>query len=231
MRGLVLVYVFLMVVAFDSGPGNVFLDWMIGEVNGALYDEGGVYAESGCCHEGLLERMLAFEYFKLDPPKSTGRELFDVALVCEWRDMAKEMGISDEDFMATLTELTSRTIVDAYRDNIPEGDKLAKVVINGGGVHNTYMISRITSLVHAYFGSDVEIVKGDDRISNPYLVFDCINFSDAKEAILFGVLGVMCIQGKAYSALPSLTGGSKASVLGKITPGDNFTKLMANSMQ
>lgn len=65
-------------IAFDTGPGNVLLDWFAVKLsNGASkYDKDGEVAKKGTIHLQLLEKMQQHPYFQLTPPKTTGRELF-----------------------------------------------------------------------------------------------------------------------------------------------------------
>lgn len=65
-------------VAFDNGPGNVLLDWFISYVTDdkKKFDEDGEFAASGKINSELLDLMLELPYFRLTPPKTTGRELF-----------------------------------------------------------------------------------------------------------------------------------------------------------
>jgi anhydro-N-acetylmuramic acid kinase len=68
----------LSAVAFDTGPGNVLMDWFIQKKsNGALlFDEDGKFARSGSVNVELLSKLLQHPYFERKPPKTTGRELF-----------------------------------------------------------------------------------------------------------------------------------------------------------
>ena len=71
-------------MAFDTGPGNVFLDWCMNEITSGekQYDEDGKFASRGTISEILLDEMLSLPYFELRPPKSTGRELFNSQVSC-----------------------------------------------------------------------------------------------------------------------------------------------------
>ena len=61
------------VIGFDTGPGNVLMDAYIQTQLRKAYDKGGQWAASGKVHEDLLTRLLRDKFFKLAPPKSTGR--------------------------------------------------------------------------------------------------------------------------------------------------------------
>jgi anhydro-N-acetylmuramic acid kinase len=66
------------VSGFDTGPANRLLDAWIARHRNAAYDEGGAWAGSGRCDAGLLDELLKEPYLALPPPKSTGRELFNL---------------------------------------------------------------------------------------------------------------------------------------------------------
>lgn len=79
-------------IAFDTGPGNVWIDMAAGAVlasssavsDGAhVFDDGGRLAATGCVNRSLLEDMLAMPYFAVPPPKTTGREVcYGTQLMC-----------------------------------------------------------------------------------------------------------------------------------------------------
>ncbi|MCH7909063.1 MAG: anhydro-N-acetylmuramic acid kinase [Candidatus Hydrogenedentes bacterium] len=66
------------VVAFDTGPGNVIIDSLVVRMTHGTkgFDESGQIAESGNVRDDLLAKCMEHPYFKLAPPKSTGREMF-----------------------------------------------------------------------------------------------------------------------------------------------------------
>ena len=64
---------------FDTGPANVLLDgWCQRHLN-QPFDADGRWAASGKVLAPLLEALIAGEpWFALPPPKSTGRDLFNM---------------------------------------------------------------------------------------------------------------------------------------------------------
>ena len=64
---------------FDCGPGNLLMDAWCMQHLGRPYDDSGIWAASGKALPALLERMLDEPFFALPPPKSSGRDLFDMA--------------------------------------------------------------------------------------------------------------------------------------------------------
>ena len=87
------------VTGFDTGPGNRLLDAWIARHRGLEFDRDGAWGATGCCDAALLEELLEEPFLRLAPPKSTGRELFNLA----WLDAALEgRGLRAEDVQATL---------------------------------------------------------------------------------------------------------------------------------
>lgn len=67
------------VSGFDTGPANTLLDTWIERQQGHRYDHQGQWAATGKAIPALLERLLAEPYFSQAAPKSTGRDLFNLA--------------------------------------------------------------------------------------------------------------------------------------------------------
>ena len=64
---------------FDTGPGNTLMDiWATQHINKA-YDHHGNWACSGEVNTALLAHFMEDDYFMRTPPKSTGREHFNLA--------------------------------------------------------------------------------------------------------------------------------------------------------
>ncbi|HEU0200401.1 MAG TPA: anhydro-N-acetylmuramic acid kinase [Burkholderiaceae bacterium] len=118
------------VIGFDCGPGNVLIDLWAQAHSGELYDRDGHWAASGHTEATLLKVMLEEPYFGEPPPKSTGRELFNM----DWLT-AKLAGrrYDARNVQATLTRLTAVTIGQAIEKQFP---RAADVVACGGGVYN-----------------------------------------------------------------------------------------------
>src|SRR6218665_226927 len=61
----------------DCGPGMCLMDLWVHQHQGTAYDAEGAWAASGRAVPALLQSMLAEPYFALQPPRSTGRDLFN----------------------------------------------------------------------------------------------------------------------------------------------------------
>jgi anhydro-N-acetylmuramic acid kinase len=188
------------VLAFDTGPGNMLIDAFTEYATDGQqsFDKNGEMASRGKVDEAWLKELLAHPYYQLEPPKSTGRELFG-------RDYAKQLWknsshLTVEDRMATITELTARTLANSILTYI-EKDNIKEVFISGGGWHNMAILN---SLRHS-LPSQIKIE------STEHLGLS----GDAKEAIVFALLGYQCYM-KRTNNLPAATGAKKPVIMGKM---------------
>ena len=191
--------------AWDIGPANALIDAVIvdRDLHPAGYDEGGRIAASGTVDEDLLAVLLDEPYYRLASPKTTGKELFHLPYV---RHAVGERTISDADLVATLTELTVRTVADALR---PED--LSELFVSGGGVHNDVVMRGLAAALPQ------TRVRRTDELGIG---------ADEKEAVLMALLGYLSWHG-APGTVPSATGARAARVLGTVTPGATPLQLPA----
>lgn len=124
------------VSGFDTGPGNTLLDLWIGRHRGESHDALGGWAAEGEVHPALLEQLLTHAFLSQAPPKSTGKEAFNLA----WLDaeLAGMDAINPQDVQATLTEFTAATIAHALA-----GFNIEEVYVCGGGAANTDLMRRL----------------------------------------------------------------------------------------
>lgn len=185
-------------VAWDIGPANALIDAVVAASSEKAddFDRDGRLAAAGTVDHTLLDRLLAEPYYALPTPKSTGKELFHLAYV---QDHLSRSGgpLPLADLVATLTELTARTVADAV-----SAAGIEVLVVSGGGVRNPVLIARIAELLP---GVDV---RPSDTVGVP---------SDDKEAIAFALIGWATANGLPGN-VPSCTGASGARVLGRLTP-------------
>jgi anhydro-N-acetylmuramic acid kinase len=127
------------VVGFDCGPGNVLLDAWIAEHLGEPFDRDGRWAAAGTVDKALLAQWLAEPYFAAPPPKSTGRELFNL----DWlRRALHGRRLDPRDVQATLVALTAAGIAQAIDAHFPEAQE---VLVCGGGAYNAALIARLAT--------------------------------------------------------------------------------------
>lgn len=204
-------------MAFDTGPGNVLIDWAAGQATGGAmqYDEDGRLAASGRCEDALVARWLEHSYFQQRPPKSTGRELFSSTMAAAYQQEAIEAGLSGADFVATVTELTVASIAESYRRFAPS--PVEEVVVCGGGARNPYLLARIGAQMERRCDGRVPVVRYGEVEGVP-------GDEDSKEALGFALLAWLTMRGETGN-VPASTGAKGARVLGKISPGRNFRAL------
>ncbi|MEO8331727.1 MAG: anhydro-N-acetylmuramic acid kinase [Gallionella sp.] len=178
---------------FDCGPGNLLMDSWCAQQTGKPYDDNGAWATSGKVLPTLLKQMLAEPFFSLPPPKSTGRDLFNMA----WLEGKLSGGERTEDVQATLLELTVLTIAQSVQ-RYCGGAK--EIYLCGGGAHNQTLRNRLAALL-----TDCSI-----QTTNALGVD-----SDYLEAIAFAWLAQQTLLGKAAN-LPQVTGARHPCVLGAI---------------
>ena len=182
--------------AFDTGVGNMLIDYCAKKFFGVPFDKDGQLAFQGKINEKWLEKLLSEPYYSKQPPKSTGRELFND----EYAEyILKYAPQNTFDIMATITALTAKTIVDAYKKFVLPKTDIKEVVLGGGGAYNKYLMQCLNNYADGNFiiktHSDFNI---DDKL---------------KEAIAFALLGY-CNVNKLSNNLPSCTGALKKNYYG-----------------
>ncbi len=198
------------VLAFDTGPGNMLLDFAVETLTDGrqLYDRDGRMARRGTVHPGLLGHLMAHPYLRQPPPKTTGREQFGRQFGQEVLGIARDMGLSAEDVVATLTAFTAESIAQSYADFLPF--RVEEVVMGGGGAYNTALVDMLAQRL-----APARVLRHEDFGLS----------SDAKEAVAFAVLGYEAVHGRP-NTLPGCTGARRPVVMGKVVPGANYRVLM-----
>ena len=124
---------------FDTGPANGLMDAWSLRHRGLRYDGGGAWAATGRVHDVLLSRLLDEPWLALPPPKSTGRDQFQV----DWLDARLAgLAIAAEDVQATLCRFTAASIAQALKREQPD---CARLLACGGGVHNATLLRDLTA--------------------------------------------------------------------------------------
>ena len=182
------------VLCTDIGPGNTLIDAACREYFGQPYDQDSLIALSGTVNQILLNALLGHPFFKEKAPKTTGPELFNLTYIEDAKQVSGTNGVSSEDLVSTLSEFTAKGIADFISTYLP---KDAKIFTSGGGAKNQFVINCLKHLLHK------------DAISNTKaLGID----PDAKEAILFALLG-----NEALSGEPMKIGTNPAVLMGKFS--------------
>ena len=181
------------VLGFDTGPGNTLLDQWIARHRDESYDRDGAWAASGRVQNDLLARLMADDYFAKAPPKSTGREYFNLA----WLEQQLVDKRAPENIQATLTELTATSIAQGLK-SLPE--RIDETYICGGGHHNHLLLARLRALLPG-----MPVATTGSLGLEP----------DWVEAAAFAWLAHQTLAGKPGN-LPSVTGARHPALLGGI---------------
>jgi len=185
------------VLGFDCGPGNALMDGWCQRHTGKTYDDGGSWAASGTVLPALLARLLAEPFIHADPPKSTGRDLFNLP----W--LEAQLGALEDthpaDVQATLLAYTAQTCALAVRTSAAGCEKL---IVCGGGAYNTGLMQELGSRL-----PDVAVVTSAEAGIAP----------DQVEAAAFAWLAHKAVR-RETASLKSITGTRGARVLGAIYP-------------
>ena len=128
------------IAGFDIGPGNCLMDaWTTLHFN-LPYDQDGKIATSGTPVPTLLQHLRNDPYFTLAPPKSTGREYFNLAWLNKYLAQLQQPP-SPADVLATLLQLTSASISAAIKSCKLQ----AEIYLCGGGVYNTALLTALAA--------------------------------------------------------------------------------------
>ncbi|MAT52602.1 MAG: anhydro-N-acetylmuramic acid kinase [Porticoccaceae bacterium] len=128
------------VTGFDTGPGNCLLDQWIQHCRGLAFDANGQWAASGSANRALLDMLLDHPFLARRPPKSTGREEFNLPWLQSVVD-ALDAPLLPEDIQATLTRFTALAIAGGLND-LPRAP-IDDVFVCGGGAHNHQLMAEL----------------------------------------------------------------------------------------
>ena len=186
-------------VAFDTGPANMMIDYIMQKLFNLSYDNNGENAKKGYIIKKLYDEVMSLDYFKAKEPKSTGRELFGNHYTLEL--LNKYEGHDKYDYLHTFTKITIDSIVNSYLELIKTYGNIDEIIFSGGGAHNSYILE--------------EIGKGlpNTKISKSSEYNISVDF---KEALAFIVLGNQTLNFKPGNLIEA-TGSKKPVVLGQIS--------------
>lgn len=182
------------VLGFDTGPGNVLLDAWCERHIGERYDADGAWALSGRAIDALLQAMLREPYFALPPPKSTGRDLFNM----RWLDRFAPAQYVAADVQATLIELTVLSIAGMIDSYCPQ---TAEIYVCGGGAANLHLLERLQHRLKGTVSTTAALGIAPDWV----------------EAVAFAWLAQQTMHNRPGN-LPEVTGARGPRVLGAIYP-------------
>ncbi|OOF59527.1 anhydro-N-acetylmuramic acid kinase [Rodentibacter myodis] len=190
------------VIGFDTGTGNTLLDLWIEKHRGIPYDKNGEWGAGGQVNKILLNHLLDEPFFQQKPPKSTGREHFNLTWLKDKieKTQSKTTALSPQDVQATLVEFSVRTIADSLKNIDTALPK--RLLVCGGGAKNLLMMQRLKEALPQWhihttneFGMDLDYV----------------------EAAAFAWLAYRRMHNQSGN-LPEVTGAKSAVSLGAIFP-------------
>lgn len=197
-------------MSFDTGPSNSLIDTAMHILSGGTqgFDRDGQMAAKGHVNDSWLNKLLTHPYYQLQPPKTTGRELFGAEMAAALISEGRSLGLSDIDVVATLTALTAASIADAYERFAPA--PIAEVVLHGGGARNPVLVEMLRNRLDP----------------TPILTNEDVGLdNDNMEALVFALLAHETWHARA-GMHPKLTGARHPVVLGQIIPGSNYIDLI-----
>ena len=194
------------IIAFDTGPGNSWIDAAAELVSGGKvrFDRNGKIAREHSADLRAVETILRGEYFRRSPPKSTGREDFP------FERLLRATRVCDGRLVATATAITVESIVRAYADFILKKKlPLKAIYFCGGGARNSFLIESLRARLGRIHVASVNEIGVDAR----YL-----------EANAFGYFGSLALKGRAIGG--SWTGVDGWAPPAQIIPGRNWTEIV-----
>ncbi len=189
-------------IAFDTGPGNSLIDIAVCDLTGgeSSFDKDGTFSGKGNIIEEMLEELCNHPFFRIPPPKSTGREDFGMET---YLNVKKRYGNNPpEDIVRTFVELTACSIHDAYRRFILPHYPARELIVTGGGSRNP----TLTEALRKYF-AEIPVKKIEDYGYR----------SEAMEAMAFALFGYKTLFEKEGINIPGATGAERRVICGKIS--------------
>ena len=211
----------------DPGLGVFFMDLCTQAIDPNLdYDENGNIARSGTTNEELLAEMLEYKYYKQETlPIGVGPNDFPETLFKQWHSRAQELGVSNVDFLTTLTDQSTKQIALACKkfggENIVGNGVVGDVILRGGVTNNSFWVERLKFHMSNELDTTIEKI----------LTLDDIGLEEESwENAMYAMFGYLCFN-NAYNFVPSCTGASYPVVGGRLAPGQNFKSFHLHNEQ
>jgi anhydro-N-acetylmuramic acid kinase len=193
------------VIAFDSGPGNMVIDWLAQELFNKRFDSNGSIAARGAVLAPVLAKALRNPYFKLKPPRTAGREQFGREYAAQFLAACQQRSSKPEDALATATALTAETIARSYKEFARRAMMSHPVdyIVSGGGARNATLMAMLAQRLSP-LGCDL---AASEQFGLP---------AEAKEAAAFALLAWQTWH-HLPGNVPKATGASRPAILGQVT--------------
>jgi len=182
---------------WDCGPGNALMDFWCQQHTGQTFDRDGLWAASGQVIPALLSALLAEPYLHAQPPKSTGRDLFNPSWLAQ--HLVPHSAAGAADVQATLCEFTALACA---QDVLCSSPAAGELIVCGGGALNLFLMQRLAAGLPG-----VRVTSSEAHGLPPLQV----------EAAAFAWLAYKAVH-RETASLKSVTGAQGARVLGAIYP-------------
>ena len=188
---------------FDIGPAGCLLDDWVMLKKGLKYDNKGKWAASGEVINDLLTSFIGDAYFSQSPPKTSGRDYFNLAWVENYLS-GLDGDYKDEDVQASLVDLVALSISLAVSSqDIADSEFLRgkglSLYFAGGGTRNEFLMRRIKHLVKCQVYNISHLGVAEKEL----------------EPLAFAWLAYLRMKGRSGN-LPSITGARGQRLLGAI---------------
>lgn len=185
-------------MAFDTGPGNVMMDYAVRRLYGQSYDADGQIAATGTVHKPMLDELMAHPFFRRHPPRSAWRLDFGSDFAAGILD--SHANLPPADVLATLCAFTASSIVRSITDHVPALSHIGVLIASGGGVQNSTLMQMIA-----------------DRLPTGPRLTTSAEFGippQFKEALKFATLAYATRRQLANN-IPAASGAGRFAILGK----------------
>jgi anhydro-N-acetylmuramic acid kinase len=203
------------IIAFDTGPGNMVIDAVAMRLFNKPFDRNGVLAAKGAVLAPVLDEALRNPYFRIKPPRTTGREQFGREYAIQFLAACKRHSKKPEDALATATALTAESIARSYRQFAHRKMLAGKIanktrvstpvdyIVSGGGARNATLMAMLVQRLEPMGCA----LAASEEFGLP---------AEAKEAAAFALLAWQTWH-RQPGNVPAATGAAKPAVLGQVT--------------
>jgi anhydro-N-acetylmuramic acid kinase len=193
------------VIAFDTGPGNMVVDWLAQKLFNRPFDHNGALAAEGSVIAPVLAEALRNPYYRITPPRTAGREQFGREYAARFLAACRKHSRNKKDAQATATALTAETIARSYARFVRPRMKGSGIdfLVSGGGARNGALMAMLAARLEPMGCA----LAASEEFGMP---------AEAKEAAAFALLAWQTWH-RLPGNLPAATGALRAVVLGQVT--------------
>jgi anhydro-N-acetylmuramic acid kinase len=173
-------------IAFDISPVNTVLNFYANQL-GLDFDDKGRIAKSGKINQTLKKQLDNLDFYHQKHPKSLGFEFVKETII----PLIEKSIETIENKIATFSEHAAFQIAKTINYYSEKSYKKQKILITGGGAYNLFLIDCLKQ-----YAPNIEVTIPE------------ANTLEFKEALLFGLLGVLKLRNE-INVLKSVTGAKK----------------------